>query len=287
MSSRVHRSDDGDLPGGTRRFRRRIALVGTGRLGRTVLQTWPENVVAVATRRPALRDDRITVQPVGLEQLLEAGEFDVLWIAVPDSAIAAVADRVLKAGLRRPTLVLHSSGALGTGSLQRLEGEEVTVAALHPNLILDGEKPFPAGAVWGFTGDAGALQRCRELLAPIDPQIVKVAEENRPLYHAAATFVANYSLVLADLADRLYRRSGLDRDRSRQLVCSYLSQSIESIRGAGERGLLETMTGPLARGDSAVLEDHDRSLRDAGFTAEAELLQALIRVAGGEGASVA
>ena len=263
----------------------RIGLVGYGRLGRAIVRTFGRQIVSVCSHSVDANGIStaagMAVPSVSVDDIAAAYNPDLIWLAVPDDAIAEVADAIAgsHANGRRPVL-LHSSGSHGIGPLKGAEQAGFLVGALHPNLIIDGTEPLSSGATWGVTGSDEVLAVCRRLLAEIDPVLVAVDESNRTLYHVAATLVANYPIVLADLAEQLYTGIGFSDEDARRVVASYLRLVASRMESSDPtRRPVEQMTGPVVRDDRDTLLRHVRGLEERGMEPESDLLRALVDIA--------
>jgi len=77
---------------------------------------------------------------------------------------------------------------------------------------------------------------------------VRLDEEHKALYHAAAVFASNYLVAVAALAEGLFARAGLDDGLARFLPLS--RASIDNVEALGAPAAL---TGPAARGDAGTI----------------------------------
>jgi len=85
---------------------------------------------------------------------------------------------------------------------------------------------------------------------------VRIAEEVRPLYHAALAHGANHLITLVrDCVDTLERAGIRPAER---LVAPLLSAALDNALRHGDRAL----TGPVARGDVETVRTHLRVLTD-------------------------
>jgi predicted short-subunit dehydrogenase-like oxidoreductase (DUF2520 family) len=243
--------------------RLRVALVGGGRLGRSILLSIPDRVVAVAIRdaasAPVLRAIAPDVALVESLAEIAAGEYDLVWIVTGDGAIAGVAEALASARDDwRGVAVIHSSGATSVAALDPLRARGAVTFALHPNGSFTGDAPIPPGLVWGLTSrDPGAGELAGRLLAGLEPALVMVDDELRPLYHAAASVAANYAIALFAIASDLYARAGLDEAQAREVVARFMTASAGNGWAMGPHAAL---TGPIARGDIDVLRDQMRAV---------------------------
>jgi len=174
---------------------------------------------------------------------------DVLVIATPDDAVAAVAAAV---DPDPATVVVHLSGSLGLDVL----APHPRRAALHPLVPLPnpavGAARLRSGITFAVAGDPVA----RTLAEALGGRAVEVADDDRPAYHAAATIAANHVVALLGQVERVAASAGLDLEAFLGLTRA----ALDDVARLGPRGAL---TGPAARGDWATLARHRDALDPA------------------------
>ncbi len=80
-----------------------------------------------------------------------------------------------------------------------------------------------------------------------------LADQDRPLYHAAATVSCNYFVTLQHLAKRLFVQSGLAEKDSLSMFLPLVRATLENIQN---HGTTDALTGPLSRGDVDTVRQH-------------------------------
>jgi predicted short-subunit dehydrogenase-like oxidoreductase (DUF2520 family) len=175
------------------------------------------------------------------------------WLTVPDREIATAADQVPPGGV-----VLHASGAT---DLAPLAGHP-KAGSLHPLMTFPGpelglpadDPPTPA-AVAGHPEAAAAATALAHRLGwhpfPVPG--------DRRAYHAAAVVAGNQATVLLGLAAEILAAAGVPPDEAPALLAPL---ALQSIRNAARVGPARALTGPVARGDEAVLAAHRAALAD-------------------------
>ncbi len=233
---------------------RSIAIVGRGRLGRTVLH--------------ALRGAGLAVTGVGRGESIPAA--GTTWLLVPDRAIAEVARTLAPGGV-----VLHSSGALGPEALAPHEH----AAVLHPIMSFSGSaSPHPVPAT--ISGSPVAVARARELAHSLGWDPVPF-DGDRALYHAACVIAGNFGATVFAEACKALGLAGVDARDAPALLGPLARTSLENAIRLGPAA----MTGPLSRGDRTVVERHlealarDPALHDL-YRALAAATEALLRQRG-------
>ncbi|HTR79462.1 MAG TPA: DUF2520 domain-containing protein, partial [Gemmatimonadaceae bacterium] len=203
--------------------RRAVAIVGRGRLGKAF----------AAALRAAGHE---VTGPVGRGEPIGAPRAALL--CVPDGQVAVAA-----ASIAADVLVGHCSGALTLDAIGSRPAFSV-----HPLLPVATETTRFAGAFCAVSGNTDDAMRFAAALArDLGMTPFALADEFRPLYHAAATMASNYVVALLDAAEQVFHRSGVAREAMIPLARAAVD---EWARLGGERAL----TGPIVRGDEGTVE---------------------------------
>ena len=112
-----------------------------------------------------------------------------------------------------------------------------------------------------IAGDESARARLRELARAIGMTPFEIGEGERARYHAAAALAANGLMALAAQASALFAECGVE---PRQALAALLPLMRSSIVALDQKGLPCALTGPIARGDSQVVERHLKALARPG-----------------------
>ncbi|CAA9416909.1 MAG: Ketopantoate reductase PanG, partial [uncultured Pseudonocardia sp.] len=194
---------------------------------------------------------------------------DLVLLAVPDDALPGLVRGLAAAGaFRTGQIVVHTSGAHGTGLLAPAAGRGVLPLALHPVMTFTGRAEDVArlaGCSVGVTaadGDEVAWSVGEALVVEMGAEPVRVSEELRPLYHAALAHGANHLVTLVRDCVQLLDGAlfdGAGRGPAERLVAPLLSAALDNALRHGDRAL----TGPVARGDAGTVAVHLRELTAA------------------------
>ena len=199
----------------------RVAIVGRGRMGRAPAAALAHAGVDVSG-------------PLG--RGADGGGARVVLLCVPDAQIAAAAALVAPG-----RLVGHTSGAT---TLEPLAPHEAF--SMHPLMTVTGAEARFEGAgcvIAGTTPDA--LNTASALARVLGMRTAVVADEDRALYHAAASMASNFVVTLTGAAERLAGAAGIERS----LLAPLVRAAVENWAALGaERAL----TGPIARRDDAT-----------------------------------
>ena len=181
---------------------------------------------------------------------------DVWLISVPDGQIAEVAEQLAAAQGQalKNAVVWHNSGFLSAEVLAPLQAVGASTASVHP--VLSFATPASAaaqfaGTLCGLEGQPEALAVLRPWVAAIGGQGFEIESAKKPLYHAAAVFCSNFTVVLQGVAQEAWRESGVPAELLAPLTQALLQSSVDNV---AKLGPAEALTGPAARGDTAVVQ---------------------------------
>lgn len=274
---------------GLRPARLKVGIISAGRVG-TALGVALERVdhvvvacsaISHASQRRALRWLRDT--PMLSPPDVAAGA-ELLLLAVPDSELAGLVSGLAAITAVQPgTIVVHTSGVNGIGILEPLTQQGCTPLAIHPAMTFAGSDEdisLLSDTCFGITAaDDVGYAIGQSLVLEMGGEPFCVREDARILYHAALAHASNHIVtVLVDALEAL-RTSlrghelhdligligpGVAPPCEDQIVDNEPGGIAERIVGPLARAALENtlqrgenaLTGPVARGDAAVVVEH-------------------------------
>jgi predicted short-subunit dehydrogenase-like oxidoreductase (DUF2520 family) len=203
-----------------------VCVVGAGRVGRPVA----ERLAAHLPTRVARHE-------------LETGDADLVLLCVPDRAIADIAE-TLPSG----PWVAHTSGATTLDALAP-HRRRFSVHPLQTFTQSRGPEQLE-GAYAAVSGETEeALAAGFELAQLLGLEPFELADENRPLYHAGATFAASFLVTLHEIASEMLATAGAPPEALEPLMRRTMENGFEP-------------TGPFVRGDRETVERHLAELHE-------------------------
>ncbi|HWQ89890.1 MAG TPA: Rossmann-like and DUF2520 domain-containing protein [Desulfitobacteriaceae bacterium] len=196
-------------------------------------------------------------EQLSLESLVP--QVDLLFITTQDGMIRQVAEDLTSRGLLIPGQVwIHCSGSLSSKILRVAEEAPVKCLSIHPlqsfasvsealNLL--------EGTHFGIEGEAEEMGE--RLVRDLGGIPHRLSTTNKTAYHAGAVVASNYLVVLASLAVQLFVQAGIAREDALQSLLPLMRGTLHNLE---EVGIPQALTGPIARGDSAVVRGHLQQL---------------------------
>ena len=171
-------------------------------------------------------------------------EPDLVLLCVPDSAIRGVA-----AAVAPGPWVAHVSGATPLAAL----APHVRRFGVHPlQTFTRARGPEQLDGAWAAVTSETDEARTRGLwlAGQLGLRPFELHEESRILYHAGAAMASNYLVTLHRLASRLFERAGAPPEALLPLMRRTIDNGFE-------------LTGPIARGDWAIVDAHLAAIHEA------------------------
>ena len=234
-----------------------VAVIGAGTVGTAIailLERAGHRIVGISGRAETRGRASSYLPGVPfLEPAAAAAQAELVVIGTPDDVIEQTAEALAVASAVGPgTVVTHLSGSLGLEVLRTAGEAGARILAIHPlqtfpdvDSALEGMPGCPI-AVTAENDDGSLLGE--QLAADVQGVPFRLANDLRPLYHAAAVFASNYLVTTSAIAESLFAAAGVP-DASRAMA-PLQRASLEHVE---HRGSAHALTGPAVRGDAGTI----------------------------------
>jgi predicted short-subunit dehydrogenase-like oxidoreductase (DUF2520 family) len=244
-----------------------FSIVGTGRVGTALgralaAKGWSPRALCDRDLKAARESRRLIGGGAATADLRRAARSgDVVIIAVPDGAVAPVAAELARAvGRWDKRVVLHTSGILPARVLGPLKKKGAAVASAHPAQTFPEKGAGPGhfkGIFWGLEGDEQALRAALGIVRSLRGRALLLAEEDKPLYHAACSLASNAFISLEVTAARLLAEAGIAESWAAAVLFPLVQGTLQNVKNLGWG---KALTGPVARGDAGAVRKHLETL---------------------------
>ena len=192
---------------------------------------------------------------------LDERQADIVWLCVPDAAIAGVVKRLASQRLAKGLnykIVLHSSGALSSEVLAPARAAGAAVASVHPMMSFATRTPVPlAGVPFGVEAEAGTRRVLNALVRRMGGRPFAVSAAHKALYHAVGMLAS--PLLVSDLAaaQEAALLAGFSPRQAKELIEPIVRATVDNFF---RRGAARSFSGPIARGDVETIRLHLRAV---------------------------
>ena len=191
--------------------------------------------------------------PLEFDELIKRSDY--IFITTPDDEISNVWNQMLDYDLEGK-FIFHMSGCLSSSVFKGCKDKNAYCYSLHPLYSFAGKNSSNLkNTIFSIEGED--IEKIEPLLQKSNIHYFVIEEENTPLYHASAVFVSNYIVSLAKIAENLLMKCGLNKSQCVDGIYPLMESTLNNIK---EKGIDNSLTGPIIRGDIHTVEKHLDSL---------------------------
>ena len=249
----------------------RFGFIGAGKVGFSLGKYLKENDINVvgyySRSEHSSKEATIftnTKQYMKLEDLIRNS--DAIFITTSDNQIEEVWNEIKGLSIENK-LICHCSGSISSEIFSNISKYGAYGYSIHPmfaisdkyNSYKDLSKAFIT-----IEGHEKYQNYLKELFYSLGNNVAIISRENKPLYHAASVVVSNLVLGLINNGVTYLKECGFSQEMAIEALYPLIEFNIKNIR---ENGIINSLTGPVERGDLTtvmghcdVLEDKDKDL---------------------------
>ena len=245
-----------------------VTIIGAGRLGTSLGRALAEaghTITALTCRRGAsARESRKIIGRgrVFTRNAAAAEKGRMIFLCLPDEEITKEASALAWTRIDwSGKIVYHTSGLLSSAALKPLQDRGAAVASFHPVQSFPSKDTPPShfkGVYFGLEGGRRALIPARKIVRQLGGRALIVPAEAKPLYHAACSIASNFLVVLLDASARLLVQAGIGEQTAGRLLFPLVEGTLQNVK---KLDTTASLTGPLARGETAAVKAHLEALR--------------------------
>lgn len=245
---------------------RRLVIVGAGVVGRALGKALRETGIPVsAVISRSLSRAREACQFIGegepSEDPGDASLGNLLMLATIDRVLTSTAEKVAAAAeLQKGTVAFHCSGAFPGDAIGALRDRGAAVGSLHPLQTFaspeEGMLLLP-GSSFAIEGDSKATGVLTNLARVVGGRPVRIAAEDKAIYHAAAAVTSNCMVAIAHLGTSMLATVP---SFSKEPFTHLRHLMRGTLRNLERLGPADALTGPIVRGDVETVEEHVAAL---------------------------
>ena len=254
---------------------RRIGFIGAGKVGRALGMFFAKNGRTISgyysRSNHSAQNAAACIGATYYEDLKDiANCSDVLFLTVPDRNIRDVWDQLVSLQdqgqvLLKDKILIHCSGSLSSEVFSNLKERGAFGFSLHPILAVSDPKTaveqFPT-CIFTLEGeDSPEMAPVRqELLSDLRVLGLKVAEiskEKKIRYHASCVMASNLVNALLAASQEMLSGCGLEEELCEKALSPLF---LGNANAAAIRGPIDSLTGPIQRGDLVTVQRHMEEL---------------------------
>jgi predicted short-subunit dehydrogenase-like oxidoreductase (DUF2520 family) len=247
---------------------KKIAIIGAGKVGIAVgslLQKQGLTILGVASRSSAsltraahfINNTCLTQKSADLVK-----KADIVFITTNDDQILPVCQQLAdQRAFRREQSIFHFSGSLTLEVLEPASKAGAKIGSIHPLQsfadIKEAIKLLP-GSYFALTMSDELIPLAEKIVQALGGRAIRIEERAKLLYHISACVASNFFVSLIHLAKSLLEKSGYPEKEALPALLPLIEGTLANIRNLGP---VQALTGPIARGDTKIIQKHFNELK--------------------------
>lgn len=244
----------------------KFGFIGAGKVGFSLGKYLKENNIDISgyysksqhsSKEAAIFTN--TRQYNNLEDLIKNS--DAIFITTPDNQIADVWNEVKKLPIKEK-LICHCSGSISSEVFSNINNHGAYGYSIHPMFAISDKYNSYKDLSQAFItieGHEKHLENLKRLFLHLGNDVAIISKENKVLYHAASVTVSNLVLGLINNGVNYLEECGFTKEMAIKALYPLIENNLRNIK---ERGAVNSLTGPIERGDLSTVINHLNVIRE-------------------------
>ena len=238
----------------------KIGFIGAGKVGFSLGKYLVVNNIAV-TGYYSRNDDSSKKASIftGTKQFKDINELinesDTIFITTPDGEIKNVWNEIKKLSIKNK-VICHCSGSISSEIFSNINQYGAYGYSIHPMFaISDKHNSYKLlnNAFVTVEGNPKFAEKISSIISSFGNEVLIINNNNKALYHAASVTVSNLVLGLINTGVKHLEQCGFDESTAIKALEPLISFNINNIK---EKGIVNSLTGPVERGDVETIKGH-------------------------------
>ncbi len=244
----------------------KFGFIGAGKVGFTLGKYFVENGIQVSgyySRNHNSSKEAAaftgTNQFLTLSKLIEKSEGII--ITTPDTEILGVWNEIKELSIQNK-LICHCSGLLSSEIFLDISKFGAYPYSIHPMFAISDKCNSYKNLNEAFITIEGHKKHIDELASIIHSlgnEVKIIDKNNKSLYHLASVVSSNLMLGLINNGVNYLKQCGFDENLAIDALYPLIINNIENVK---KKGIVDSLTGPLERGDLGTIKAHSACLNE-------------------------
>lgn len=189
---------------------------------------------------------------------------NILFITTPDDEIKKIWDDIKHFDLK-DKLIIHTSGSLSSNVFSDIKNKGAFGYSIHPMFpFSDKYNSYKQlnNIYFSIEGDKKYANDLKLFLENLGNNVFFIDSNKKSSYHLASVMVSNLVLALISIGENYLINCGVDEDTALKSLYPLIFENIKNI---GDKGILDSITGPVIRGDVGTIKKHMTVLKKEDF----------------------
>jgi len=244
----------------------KISIIGAGRVGSCLAYLLKENFEIIGLTGKKFKaeiEKEFNVFDISENKKI-AKIADIIFITTSDDLIEKVSNEIFLDESIRYKYVFHCSGCHPSSILKKAKENNCFIGSIHPLQsvpdITQGIKNLK-DAYFCIEGDSEAVEIAKKIVNYISGKFFIIDTKFKPLYHLGAVFSSNFINAVVFTTCEIYKKIGIGEDFNKiiEIISPLFTGSINGIKNVG---IINSLTGPIVRGDTITINNHINAIKN-------------------------
>lgn len=238
----------------------RISFIGAGKVGFSLGKYLKESkfkVVGYYSKNLGSAKDAAKFTETkyfnDLQEVIDSS--DVIFITTPDGVIEVVWNELKELSIKNK-IICHCSGSLSSDVFSNIEDLSSHGYSIHPMFaISDKYNSYQKlrQAYITIEGSQKYLSEIKRVIETLGNKVQVISKEKKYLYHTASVVASNHVLALIQQSVIYLKECGFSEEEGLKALYPLIINNIMNIK---LKGINNSLTGPVERGDVNTIEGH-------------------------------
>ena len=242
----------------------KIGFIGAGKVGFSLGKYFKENNIKVSgyysRNEYSAKEATNFTNTKQYKMILDLiDDSDAIFITTPDSEIEGVWNEIKKLPIENK-LICHCSGSVSSEVFSNINNHGAYGYSIHPMFAISDKYNSYKNLSKAFItieGNEKHINYLFDLFRGLGNNVAIIDKENKSLYHAASVFVSNLVLGLINNGVKYLKQCGFEEQKAIEALFPLIEFNLANIK---ENGLVDSLTGPVERGDLSTVIGHCNAL---------------------------
>lgn len=238
----------------------KFGFIGAGKVGFSLGKYLKENNIDISgyysksqhsSKEAAIFTN--TRQYNNLEDLIKNS--DTIFITTPDNKIADVWNEIKRLPIKEK-LICHCSGSISSEVFSNINNHGAYGYSIHPMFAISDKYNSYKNLSQAFItieGHEKHIKYLKRLFLHLGNDVTVINKDNKILYHAASVTVSNLVLGLINNGINYLEECGFTQEMAIKALYPLIENNLRNVK---ERGAVNSLTGPIERGDLSTVINH-------------------------------
>ncbi|MGL5635074.1 MAG: Rossmann-like and DUF2520 domain-containing protein [Sarcina sp.] len=252
MALEIHQLIGGDVI--------KFGFIGASKLGVSLGKYFIDNNIKVSgyynRNHEMAKEAAIFTNTMFFETIKEVVEnSSVIFISTADSAIAEIWE-MLKEYNIEGKIICHGSGSLSSEIFSNINKFGAYGYSIHPMLAISSKYnsyTLLKNAFITIEGDKKYKYSLYNLFKDLGNEVAFISSRDKAKYHLSAVMASNLVIAQVNKSVQLLSECGFNKEQALKALMPLIENNIKNIF---EKGIKQSLTGPIERGDLSTIQRH-------------------------------